>query len=250
MRSPTYREGGEQYPVKIRVLEDQRRDIDTLGKLTVSVRRRGTGAHRQHRPDGARLRADAHHAAEPAVRHQPQRRRRARARARRGVERRPPPDRRPRHAGGLLSADAGTDAQSRRDHRQPDHGDRPREHLRLHGARSAVRELRAAARHHAGAAAVGAVRALHDLGHRPDAQPVERARHPAALRHRQEELDSAGGLHQRAAIARRAAPGGGHRGVPHAAAADPDDDARRSSPVCCRRRSASASAATSARPSR
>jgi len=32
----TYREAGEQYPVKIRVQEDQRRDIDTIGKLTVS----------------------------------------------------------------------------------------------------------------------------------------------------------------------------------------------------------------------
>jgi HAE1 family hydrophobic/amphiphilic exporter-1 len=31
-----YREGGEQYPVKIRVLEAQRRDIDAVGKLTVS----------------------------------------------------------------------------------------------------------------------------------------------------------------------------------------------------------------------
>ncbi|MEQ1869240.1 MAG: efflux RND transporter permease subunit [Vicinamibacterales bacterium] len=32
----SYREAGEQYPVKIRVLEDQRRDIDAIGKLTVS----------------------------------------------------------------------------------------------------------------------------------------------------------------------------------------------------------------------
>ena len=32
----TYRESGEQYPVKIRVLESQRRDIDTVGKLTVT----------------------------------------------------------------------------------------------------------------------------------------------------------------------------------------------------------------------
>lgn len=31
----TYREGQEQYPVKIRVLESQRRDIETIGKLTV-----------------------------------------------------------------------------------------------------------------------------------------------------------------------------------------------------------------------
>ena len=45
-------------------------------------------------------------------------------------------------------------------------GDRPREHLRLHGARRAVRELRPADRHHAGAAAVGAVRAVHASGRR------------------------------------------------------------------------------------
>jgi HAE1 family hydrophobic/amphiphilic exporter-1 len=32
----TYREAGEQYPVKIRVLESQRRDIGTVGKLTVT----------------------------------------------------------------------------------------------------------------------------------------------------------------------------------------------------------------------
>jgi HAE1 family hydrophobic/amphiphilic exporter-1 len=31
----TYREGSEQYPVKMRVLEDQRRDVETIGKLTV-----------------------------------------------------------------------------------------------------------------------------------------------------------------------------------------------------------------------
>ena len=32
----SYREAGEQYPVKIRVLEEQRRDIETVGKLTVA----------------------------------------------------------------------------------------------------------------------------------------------------------------------------------------------------------------------
>src|SRR6185295_5443650 len=31
----TYREGAEQYPVKIRVLENQRRDVEAIGKLTV-----------------------------------------------------------------------------------------------------------------------------------------------------------------------------------------------------------------------
>ena len=38
----TYREGGEQYPVKIRVLESQRRDIGAVGALTVSS---ATGEH-------------------------------------------------------------------------------------------------------------------------------------------------------------------------------------------------------------
>jgi HAE1 family hydrophobic/amphiphilic exporter-1 len=32
----SYREAGEQYPVKIRVIENQRRDIDAVGKLTVA----------------------------------------------------------------------------------------------------------------------------------------------------------------------------------------------------------------------
>ena len=32
----SYRESGEQYPVKIRVVESQRRDIDAVGKLTVA----------------------------------------------------------------------------------------------------------------------------------------------------------------------------------------------------------------------
>jgi multidrug efflux pump subunit AcrB len=31
----TYREGGEQYPVKIRVLESQRRDLAAIGRITV-----------------------------------------------------------------------------------------------------------------------------------------------------------------------------------------------------------------------
>ena len=35
----TYREGAEQYPVKMRVLESQRRDIEAIGKLTVASSR-------------------------------------------------------------------------------------------------------------------------------------------------------------------------------------------------------------------
>ena len=61
---------------------------------------------------------------------------------------------------------------------------------------------------------------------RPDAESLERARHAAAARHREEELDPAGGLRERAARARPAAARGDRRVVPHAAAADPDDDDR------------------------
>jgi hydrophobe/amphiphile efflux-1 (HAE1) family protein len=38
----TFRDGGEQYPVKIRVLESQRRDVEAIGKLTVPS---STGQH-------------------------------------------------------------------------------------------------------------------------------------------------------------------------------------------------------------
>ena len=60
----------------------------------------------------------------------------------------------------------------------------------------------------------------------PHAESVERARHAAAARHREEELDSAGRLRQRAARAGHAAARGDRRGVPHASAADSDDDVR------------------------
>ena len=63
----TYREAGEQYPVKIRVLESQRRDIGTVGKLTVTSAIGPAGADRQHRPHDPGLRADADLAVEPAV---------------------------------------------------------------------------------------------------------------------------------------------------------------------------------------
>ena len=37
----TYKEGTEQYPVKIRVLESQRRDLDAISKLMVPSSRAG-----------------------------------------------------------------------------------------------------------------------------------------------------------------------------------------------------------------
>ena len=85
---------------------------------------------------------------------------------------------------------------------------------------------------------------------RPHAEPVERARHAAAARHRQEELDPAGRLRQHAARAGHAAARGDRRSVPHPAAADPDDDLRDHRRPDPDRRSASASAAPAARRSR
>ena len=63
----TYREAGEQYPVKIRVLESQRRDIDDRRQAHRDVAVRAAGADRQHRPDDPGLRTDAAVAVEPAV---------------------------------------------------------------------------------------------------------------------------------------------------------------------------------------
>ena len=52
-----YKEGQEQYPVKIRVLESQRGDIERDRQADRAVGDR-TGADRQHRPDRTRPRAD------------------------------------------------------------------------------------------------------------------------------------------------------------------------------------------------
>ena len=56
-------------------------------------------------------------------------------RARRGVERRPQDAGRPQHAADDVVPAAGTVEDPRRDDGEPDHGDRPRDDLRLHGAR-------------------------------------------------------------------------------------------------------------------
>ena len=50
---------------------------------------------------------------------------------------------------------------------EPDHGDQPGDDLRLHGARGAVRELHPADRHHARAAAVDSLRAVHAVDDGP-----------------------------------------------------------------------------------
>ena len=100
----SYREAGEQYPVKIRVLEDQRRDIDAIGKLTVPSSTGGPvridNIAQLNRGFGpTRITRD-----QPPVLDQLQRRRGARPCARRGVGRRAPADRRAAHAAGLHRA--------------------------------------------------------------------------------------------------------------------------------------------------
>ena len=62
------------------------------------------------------------------------------------------------------------DEDPRRDDPESHHGHRAGDDLRLHGAGGAVRELRPAHRHHAGAAAVDPVRAVHAVGDEPDAR--------------------------------------------------------------------------------
>ena len=201
----SFREDGERYPVKMRVREDQRNDVDAVGGLTVLSRNGGlvridnvsqltrgegpTSITRLDRQFAVGVSADlrpgqALDAAIPVVRAEI---RKLNLPADYRV-----PIRRP-------------GAAARRNGAEHDPRDRAREHLRLHGARRAVRELRAAPDHHDGAAAVGAVRAA-DAGHdRAAAESVEHARHSAAARDREEELDPAGRLHQRAQKARGAA---------------------------------------------
>ncbi len=220
-----YKEAAEQYPVKMRVREEQRRDIEEIGRLTVpsavgpvridniATLQRGLGPStlsRSNRQFTVMLIADIAqgHALDEAAN-----------------------DVRRMLAGLDLPGDdvvpaAGTVEDSRRDDCQSDHGDLPRDDFCVHGAGLAVRELPPAHRHHAGAAHCRAVRALHAMGDRAHAEPMERARHAAAARDREEEFDPPGGLRQRPARPRAASPRSHHRVVPHPAAADSHDDDR------------------------
>ena len=143
-----FKEGQEQYPVKMRVLESQRRDPAQIGRLTVpsingpvridNIARveRGLGPSALNRSDrqfSVFLSADV----APG------------SRARRSIERAARHARRSRHAPHDVVPAEGPVAHPRRDDREHDHGDRSRDDLRLHGARGAVRELRPADPDHA-----------------------------------------------------------------------------------------------------
>ena len=155
-----YKEGQEQYPVKIRVLENQRRDIAEIGRLTVPSAngpvRIDNIAH-----DRARPRADDAAALGPAVLRQSDRRRRARPRARRGLERRPE----------MLAGLNMPPTMSFKLQGQSKILDETTANLIMAIGLAmifvymvlavAVRELPPADRHHAGAADRGAVRAVH-----------------------------------------------------------------------------------------
>ena len=197
----TFREGAEQVPRQDACPGEpaarSRSDRQAHGRLVQGR----TRPHRQHRAARSRPRPEHPATLQPPVLGQPQRRRRARPRTGRGLQRRPTGPHQHPAATWVLVPPERADQDSRRDDREPHDGDRPRQHLRLHGAGSPVRELHPADRHHDGAAAVGAVRAVHALGDGASAEPVERARGVAPARHREEELDSAGRLRERAARA-------------------------------------------------
>ena len=66
----------------------------------------------------------------------------------------------------------------------------------VHGAGGAVRELFLSVHHHADAPAERALRAVLPVDHRPRAELVERARNVSAAWHREKERNLASGLHQ------------------------------------------------------
>ena len=83
----TYREGQEQYPVKMRVREDQRRDMEAHRQADGAVEPRRPGADRQHRHPRTRRRSDHPAAIQSSVLDRSLFGRRSGARARRSVAR-------------------------------------------------------------------------------------------------------------------------------------------------------------------
>ena len=240
----TYREGGEQYPVKIRVLEHQRRDIDALGKLTVSSTTGGPvridNIARMERGFGpTRIRRQNR---QFAISFRPTWRRAMRSTRRRTTMRRLMAD---------LKMPAGYSVRMRG---RRGYLDETTENLIMAiGLASIFIYMVLAAQFESFVQPLVIMLVL------PLSVPF--ALFTIWVTGRTLNLWSALGILLLFGIVkknsilqvdytnvlrapRRAAAGGDRRGVPDAAAADPDDDVWRSSPACCRRRSGSASAAT------
>ena len=202
-----FKDGDEQYSVRLRLDEPFRNDPAAMGNIFVPAVGRPDGARQRRRPPDARQCAGVDRSLQPdapdlgerqprcAEDHARERRRGGAGQSRRaGIE------------GGLSG-----DVRRERAHAQPG-GQRlrdchhPRRRVHLHGARLAVQQLRPPADDHDGAAAQPAGRPAGAHGLRHDDQRLQRDRVDDALRHRQEELDPAGGLHQHAARGRHGPP--------------------------------------------
>ena len=220
-----YREGGEQYDVRLRLKEDARRD--SLGHLRPDGARGGgrpgearqrdhAGARHQSRPDRA-LRPGAldHHHLEP-VRQAPGRRLPRGVRG--GDLARPAPGvRHPRQR--AREAPAGV-AQELPDRLRPVTG------VHLHRPRRPVRVVRPPPHHHGVDVPCHPLRAPDPAPGGEDPQHLLDHGALPADGSGEEERDPAGGLHERAAGARPRPRGGPARGGPRPAPAHPHDDPR------------------------
>ena len=228
-----FKDGDEQYSVRLRLDEPFRNDPAAMGNIFVPAAGRPDGPCQRRRPPDARQRAGVDRSLQPDAPDLGERQ--PRCAADHARERRRGGARQSRRAG--IEGGLSGDVRRERAHAQPG-GQRlrdchhPRRRVHLHGARLAVQQLRPPADDHDGAAAQPAGRPAGAHGLRHDDQRLQRDRVDDALRHRQEELDPAGGLHQHAARGRVGPPHGDRPGQPRAAAADSDDD------DCDRRRDA------------
>jgi hypothetical protein len=236
-----YKDGDDQYSVVLRLDEQFRDNPALMGNLLVPSNSQRAPARQRRRAAEHGLGARLDRSVQPATAdyrdREPRRRptrRRARGHACQGRGDAP----QARLPGGVRRqrAHAQRSVERLRDRHLP-RGD-----VHLHGARLAVQQLRLAPVDHVVAAAQPARGPARADGVRDDAERVQRHRHADAVRHREEELHPAGGLHQHAARAGDRAARGDRRRQPRAAAAHPDDDPSRSSRACCRSPSAAAPA--------